>query len=87
MVAAGVGITLLPMLAVQPPVPASPDIRLLPFRGDAPHREIAMVWRRSSAMGEFLGQMAAELRNLPKSLLKPPATAPAGKTRRGEAKA
>jgi hypothetical protein len=38
-------------------------------------------------MGAFLGQMAAELRNLPKSLLKPPATPPAGKTRRGEAKA
>ncbi len=33
MVAAGVGITLLPMLAVQPPVPSSPDIHLLRFRG------------------------------------------------------
>jgi LysR family hydrogen peroxide-inducible transcriptional activator len=86
MVAAGVGITLLPMLAVQPPVPASPDIRLLPFRGNAPHREIAMVWRRSSAMGDFLQQMAAELRNLPKSLLDPPAsTAAAAKGRRRDA--
>ncbi|MDI9238955.1 DNA-binding transcriptional regulator OxyR [Lysobacter sp. LF1] len=73
MVAAGVGITLLPVLAVQPPVPASPDIRLLRFRGDAPHRQIAMVWRRSSAMGDFLMQLAAEFRALPEQLLRPPA--------------
>jgi len=74
MVAAGVGITLLPMLAVQPPVPVSPDIRLLPFRGVAPHRQIAMVWRRSSAMTAFLQQLAAEFRALPKTLLRPPPT-------------
>lgn len=73
MVAAGVGITLLPMLAVQPPVPASPDIRLLPFRGEAPHRRIAMVWRRSSAMGDFLRELASEFRRLSPELLKPPA--------------
>src|SRR5690606_18992478 len=51
MVAAGVGLTLLPMLAVQPPVPASRDIALLPFSDQPPpSRHIAMVWRRSSAM-------------------------------------
>ena len=72
MVAAGVGITLLPVLAVQPPVPASSDIHLLRFSGDAPHRQIAMVWRRSSAMGDFLMQLAGEFRKLPASLLVPP---------------
>lgn len=72
MVASGVGITLLPMLAVQPPVPMSPDIRLLPFRGEAPHRQIAMLWRRSSAMAEFLQKLAAEFRKLPPALLQPP---------------
>lgn len=72
MVAAGVGITLLPVLAVQPPVPSSSDIHLLRFRGDAPHRQIAMVWRRSSAMGDFLMQLANEFRQLPAALLKPP---------------
>src|SRR5690606_25535672 len=46
MVASGVGITLRPVLAVQPPVPVSPDIALLPFKGQPPHRRIAMVWRR-----------------------------------------
>jgi LysR family hydrogen peroxide-inducible transcriptional activator len=69
MVAAGVGMTLLPVLAVQPPVPPSPDIRLLSFSGKPPSRDIAMVWRRSSAMGEFLQQLAAEFRRLPQSLL------------------
>jgi LysR family hydrogen peroxide-inducible transcriptional activator len=75
------------MLAVQPPVPVSPDIRLLPFRSHPPHREIAMLWRRSSAMGEFLKQMAAELRKLPAALLKPPAPAPSTKKKSAGAKA
>jgi LysR family hydrogen peroxide-inducible transcriptional activator len=82
MVAAGVGITLLPVLAVQPPVPTSPDVRLVPFRGEVPHRRIAMLWRRSSAMGEFLQRLAAELRRLPPDLLRPPAAAaPAAEAR------
>ncbi len=70
MVAAGVGITLLPMLAVQPPVPPSPDIHLLSFRGKPPSREIAMVWRRSSAMGEFLQHLAQQFRELPSERLR-----------------
>ena len=75
MVASGVGITLLPMLAVQPPVPPSPDIRLLPFKRQPPHRRIALVWRRSSAMGGFLVQVAEELRALPGTLLEAPRVA------------
>ena len=75
MVAAGVGITLLPMLAVQPPVPPSPDIQLLPFRGKPPSRALAMVWRRSSAMGAFLEQLAQQFRTLEPALLKKPPTA------------
>lgn len=72
MVAAGVGITLLPALSVQPPVPPSPDIHLLPFEGQPPHRRIAMLWRRSSAMHGFLMQLADEFRKLPHRLLEPP---------------
>ena len=68
MVAANVGITLLPALAAQPPVPRSDAIRLLPFRGTPPSRRIAMVWRKSSAMGEFLLQLAAAFRALPPAL-------------------
>ena len=72
MVASGVGITLLPVLAVQPPVPVSPDIALLPFNGQPPHRRIAMVWRRSSAMDAFLQQLADVFRQVPAELLQPP---------------
>ena len=72
MVAAGVGLTLLPALSVQPPVPPSADIALLPFRGESPHRRIAMVWRRSSAMSPLLLRIAASLRALPAALLQPP---------------
>ena len=72
MVAANVGITLLPALAVQPPVPRSESIRLIPFKAPSPHRQIAMVWRKSSAMGEFLEKLAAVLRAAPKALLAKP---------------
>jgi LysR family hydrogen peroxide-inducible transcriptional activator len=80
MVAAGVGMTLLPVLAVQPPVPPSSDIVLLPFAGDAPHRRIAMVWRRSSAMDAFLARLAAVFRDVPPQLLQAP-VAPARRRR------
>jgi len=80
MVAAGVGSTLLPVLAVQPPVPPSADVRLLSFRGKPPSREIAMVWRRSSAMSGFLSQLAAQFRALDPSLLEAPGGSP-GRTK------
>jgi LysR family hydrogen peroxide-inducible transcriptional activator len=87
MVAAGVGITLLPILAVQPPVSPSPDIRLLPFRGKPPSRALAMVWRRSSAMGAFLVQLAQQFRSLDPALLQqaPASAAPAAKRARRSA--
>src|SRR6185369_2752135 len=69
MVAANVGITLLPTLAVQPPVAYSENVHILPFRGDAPSRRIAMVWRKSSAMGAFMKKLAAVLREVPLALL------------------
>ncbi|MCC7247321.1 MAG: DNA-binding transcriptional regulator OxyR [Lysobacter sp.] len=69
MVAANVGITLLPMLAVKPPVAPSRDIRLVPFRDPPPTRRIAMVWRRSSAMSEFLSKLATVFRELPQDTL------------------
>jgi len=69
MVAAGVGITLLPSLAVQPPVAPSGNIRLVPFRGEPPSRRIAMVWRKSSAVSAFLKRLAAVIRTLPPELL------------------
>lgn len=72
MVAAGVGVTLLPLLAVQPPVPRSESIRLLSFTDSKPSRQIALVWRKSSAQGEFLLKVAEVLAALPPALLTPP---------------
>jgi len=71
MVAANVGVTLLPILAVKPPVPFSADVALVRFRDHAPSRRIALVWRRSSANAPFLTNLAALLRDLPKWLLDP----------------
>jgi len=90
MVAAHVGVTLLPTLATRPPVPCSDSIRLLPFREHAPTRKIALVWRKSSAMDGFLRKFAATLRELPADLLDPmPGTpqAPKPPPRRRSAKA
>jgi LysR family transcriptional regulator, hydrogen peroxide-inducible genes activator len=75
MVAAGVGITLLPMLAVKPPVSGSPDVALVDFKAPAPSRRVAMAWRKSSAMGAFLRQLAQVLRSLPPGLLATPVAA------------
>jgi LysR family hydrogen peroxide-inducible transcriptional activator len=71
MVAAGVGMTLLPVLAVKPPVPPQPNLHLLPFASPAPKRRIALFWRRSSARAGFLRGLAKVLAALPADLLCP----------------
>jgi LysR family hydrogen peroxide-inducible transcriptional activator len=68
MVAAGVGVTLLPRLAVQPPVPPSSDVRLLPFAEPVPRRRIAMFWRPTSVYRDLLPRLADVLRDLPSGL-------------------
>jgi LysR family hydrogen peroxide-inducible transcriptional activator len=76
MVAAGVGVTLLPTLAVKPPVARSGDIRLLPFDdAQPPSRRIGMAWRRSSARADILQRLAGVFRGLPPALLAPPPAA------------
>jgi LysR family hydrogen peroxide-inducible transcriptional activator len=62
MVAAGVGITLLPELAVQSPVPASDDISLRRFHEPVPRRRIAMFWRRTSVYADLLPKVAEVIR-------------------------
>ena len=71
MVAAGVGMTLLPELSVRPPVAQSPDIALLRFTDPVPSRKIAMFWRRSTALGDFLPEVAEQFRRLPSELVHP----------------
>ena len=62
MVAAGVGITLLPELSVQPPVAPSEDVVLLRFREPVPRRTIAMFWRRTSVYRDLLPTVADVVR-------------------------
>lgn len=71
MVAARVGITLLPVLAVKPPVPQVAHVRLVQFCKPAPSRKIAMVWRKSSALGGFIEPLADLFADLPADLLDP----------------
>ncbi|MBK7722389.1 MAG: LysR family transcriptional regulator [Austwickia sp.] len=71
MVAAGVGITLLPELAVRAPVAASEAIVLRRFRDPVPHRDIALVWRRTSSFAPLLSDVATILRRLPAGYVRP----------------
>ena len=71
MVASNVGITLLPTLAVKPPVAQAPNLQFVEFSGHAPSRRIAMLWRKSSAMSGFLKQLADVFKRLPSDLLDP----------------
>ena len=66
---ANVGIPRVVVASVTPPVAPSQDVHLLPFDAPAPSRRIAMVWRRSSAMSEFLEKPADVFRELPPDLL------------------
>jgi LysR family transcriptional regulator, hydrogen peroxide-inducible genes activator len=62
MVASGLGVTLLPRLAV--PTEAGPGrgLEVRPFADPAPHRTIALLWRRRSPLAPALRRLAASLR-------------------------
>ena len=70
MVAAGVGVTLMPLLAVKPPIAETENVVLRPFEPPHPSRTIALVWRSSSALSSFLTELARSLREVPPALLK-----------------
>ncbi|HEX7815286.1 DNA-binding transcriptional regulator OxyR [Dyella sp.] len=76
MVAANVGITLLPTLAIKPPVARTDNVHLLEFSGHAPSRRLALVWRKSSSMTTFLKRFADVIRSLPPELLQPQVDSP-----------
>jgi LysR family hydrogen peroxide-inducible transcriptional activator len=61
MVAGGAGVTLLPALAV-PTEAARAKLRVRAFARPAPHRTIALVWRKRSPLAPTLGQVAAVIR-------------------------
>jgi LysR family hydrogen peroxide-inducible transcriptional activator len=69
MVAAEVGVTLMPILAVKPPIASTDNIVIRPFKEPAPSRSIVLVWRKSSSLGEMMHELASCLRQLPPGLL------------------
>ena len=76
MVAANVGITLLPTLAIKPPMARTDNVHLIEFAGHPPSRRIALVWRNSSSLDGFLRRFAEVIRTLPAGLLQPGLGAP-----------
>jgi LysR family hydrogen peroxide-inducible transcriptional activator len=66
MVAAGMGVTLLPALALSPEEEQRAHVAVRPFAGAGPARRMALVWRRTHPRGSDHQRLAAFLRaNLP----------------------
>lgn len=61
MVAAGLGVTLLPEMAVALETRSS-DVAVTPLAGAQPNRTIGMVWRQTSPLGEQMQAIAATVR-------------------------
>jgi LysR family transcriptional regulator, hydrogen peroxide-inducible genes activator len=74
MVAANTGITLMPSLAVKPPVAHTDNLVTRPFRQPGPKRTIAMAWRKTSALSEFLEELAGLFAAIDSELLDPAQT-------------
>jgi LysR family hydrogen peroxide-inducible transcriptional activator len=62
MVANGLGVTLLPQLAIDAGILRGLDLKVVPLAGDNPARSIGLVWRRSSGRKETFRQLAATLK-------------------------
>lgn len=69
MVAAGSGITLMPILATKPPVTPIDNVVVRPFQTPAPQRTIAMAWRKSSLREELLLAVAGVFKDIQPNLL------------------
>lgn len=63
MVANGFGVTLLPLTAVPIDVPASNEVRVMPFTKPEPGRTLGLAWRKSSPLSGAYEQLAAVLRS------------------------
>ena len=62
MVMAGIGMTLMPARAAHGMAPSTRAVHLLAFEDATPSRQIAMVWRKTSARAPLLVKLAAALR-------------------------
>lgn len=64
MVASGVGITVLPCSTAAVDRFAEPLVRVLPFAGPAPHRRVALAWRKSFSRLEAVDVLARAVRGV-----------------------
>jgi LysR family hydrogen peroxide-inducible transcriptional activator len=69
MVAAGSGVTLLPVLAVRTPMSGLDNLVTRPFARPGPRRKVVMAWRKSAASAAFIETLAAHFQSLPNELL------------------
>ncbi|WP_376690829.1 LysR substrate-binding domain-containing protein [Wenzhouxiangella sp. EGI_FJ10409] len=72
MVAANAGITLMPTLSIKPPNANTDNLVTRPFQAPGPKRTIAMIWRKSSALSDFLEELAEIFADIDPELLIPP---------------
>lgn len=63
MVASGIGVTLLPKLAVDAHITNGINIKLVPL-AEASRRQIGLVWRQSSLRGREFEALGAAMRNI-----------------------
>jgi LysR family transcriptional regulator, hydrogen peroxide-inducible genes activator len=62
MVAAGHGVTLLPELAIDPPIGGTRGLEVRPFEKPKPSRTIGAVWRKSTTRRPAIAAIAATIR-------------------------
>jgi LysR family hydrogen peroxide-inducible transcriptional activator len=62
MVANGLGVTLMPQMAIDAGILRGLDVTVRPLTGAVPHRRIGLVWRRSSARSETFRPLAEALK-------------------------
>ena len=70
LVAAGIGVTLLPALAVAA-LATLPTVAVRPFRAPAPSRRIGLVWRRGASPAPALPHLAAFIRTHAPAAVRP----------------
>ena len=71
MVDNGLGLTMLPEMALDAGILNGTDVVARPLKSDKANREIALVWRRTSVFRDLLPEVAHVLAALPPGLVTP----------------
>lgn len=63
MVRAGLGVTLVPSMAVKTGIASMEGLQSIPFADPRPHRKIGLAWRRGSGRGDEAAELADVFKN------------------------